>query len=81
MPHRRTNAALAVAHITEVLSCDCDKFDRLVALLQDADLDYFRQLLLEEHQKEWNEFYLLFEVHIAFDQAEEKIKEQKPNAD
>jgi hypothetical protein len=65
MSRSRENAALAVAHITKVLSCDTEQFDRLVALLKDADLDHFRHLLLEQHKSEWDEFYSLFAVHVA----------------
>jgi len=54
------SAAAAVAFFMKVLKCDSEQLDKFVELVRDADMNHLRDLLLEEHEREWREFYSLF---------------------
>ncbi len=59
-PELKTKAALAVEHVFDAFGGDFEQIDKLVELLDGADMIEFGNLLKAENARQWEEFYQRF---------------------
>ena len=62
-PELKTKAALAVEHVFDAFGGDFEQIDKLVELLEGADMIEFGNLLKAENARRWEGFWQEFPEH------------------